>query len=213
MQLDLTALRTQSVPRLQSWLGGGPTRPADEAEPRAPGHRLRGIIRSLAVLLIVAALSVATMIAPIDYRALGNYGYLGVFLVTLLGTASLVVPVPYLGAIFVGATFLNPTLVAVVAGVASAIGELTGYFVGATGRAVIPQTRWSPAVERAMARFGGPIIFLFAAIPNPVFDMAGIFAGVVKLPLWIFMISTLFGKTLRFWVIATFAVPVLAQLF
>jgi membrane protein YqaA with SNARE-associated domain len=210
MQIDaIESAHVSSRPRLPEWLRRALQGEVVAEAPTRPS--VRSLLRPMGMLLAVAVLSVAMVVAPIDYRGMGNYGYIGVFLITLLGTASLVVPVPYLGALYLGATFLDPTLVAIVAGVASALGETTGYFVGATGRAVIPRTRWSPSLERAMSRFGGPIVFMLAAIPNPVFDVAGVVAGAIKLPLWIFMVATLLGKTLRFWVLASVAIPIIAR--
>src|SRR4051812_3943353 len=74
-------------------------------------------IRPALALLAVIALSIGLVIVPIDYRAMGDYGYLGVFLVTMLATGALVLPVPYLALILVAGTFLNPVGVALAAGV------------------------------------------------------------------------------------------------
>ena len=84
--------------------------------------------------------------------------FVGVFLVTLLATAAIVVPVPYLALILVPGSFLYPLLVAVVAGVAAALGELTGYAVGYTGRSLLPRTRWYLMLERGVTRCGGLVV-------------------------------------------------------
>src|SRR5215216_606608 len=159
-------------------------------------------IRPALALLGVLLLSGALVFVPIDYKAMGNYGYLGVFVVTLLATGAIVLPVPYLALILVAGSFLNPVLVALVAGVGAALGELTGYLVGYTGRSFLPKNRWYDFVERGVTRFGGPVIFVAAAIPNPFFDAVGIVAGAVRMPLWLFWIACFFGKTIRFWLIA-----------
>jgi len=41
------------------------------------------------------------------------------------------------------------------------------------------------------------IIFLLAVIPNPVFDIAGMVAGALKLPLWRFMLWSWLGKCIK----------------
>jgi membrane protein YqaA with SNARE-associated domain len=158
----------------------------------------------LASILAVSALSLAVIVAPINWSLLGHYGYVGVFLITLLASGALVVPVPYLGVIVVAGMFLNPVAVALVAGVASAIGELTGYFLGKSGRAVLPRNRWYVAMENGMRRFGGPTIFVAAVVPNPFFDVAGILAGATKLPIWVFLVATFLGKSIRFFLLAMF---------
>lgn len=153
-------------------------------------------------LLLVLAFTAAALAAPINYRALGAYGYVGVFLVTLLATAALVFPVPYLGVIVVAGTFLNPIAVAVVGGVAAAIGELTGYLLGITGRSLLPENRWIVLTERAMGRFGVLVVLVAAALPNPFFDAVGIIAGATRLPIWSFLLFCFIGKTLRFALLA-----------
>src|SRR5579884_952996 len=166
-------------------------------------HFCRPRVRPALALLGVLALSVALVFVPIDYKALGHYGYLGVFTVTLLATGALVLPVPYLAVIVIAGSFLDPRLVAVVAGAAAALGELTGYLVGYTGRALLPKNRWYLLVERGVSRFGGPVVFLAAVIPNPFFDAVGIIAGALRLPLWVFLVACFLGKAIRFWLIAS----------
>jgi len=166
-------------------------------------RRARRYLRLLAAVLAVAALNLVVAVAPINWSLLGDYGYVGVFIITLLASGALILPVPYLGAIVVAGMFLNPILVALVAGVASALGELTGYVLGRSGRVVLPKNRWYLAMERGMKRFGAPVIFLAAAVPNPFFDVAGVLAGATKLPIWLFLPAAFLGKTLRFVLLAS----------
>lgn len=161
-------------------------------------------VRIVGVLLLMAGLTAGIILAPVDYRAMGNYGYLGVFVVTLLATAALVFPVPYIGLIVVAGSFLNPVLVALVAGLAAAIGEMTGYVLGLTGRALLPEKRWVAWVERSLARYGIPIVFVAAVVPNPLFDAVGLIAGTTRLPVWKFLVPCFVGKSIRFWLIASF---------
>jgi membrane protein YqaA with SNARE-associated domain len=162
--------------------------------------------RILPALLLVGVLvlSAALVFVPIDWKMFGVYGgYLGIFLVTLLATGAIILPVPYLGLIVnAGASpYLNPLLVALIAGVAAALGEMTGYLVGYTGRALLPRNRWFDAVHRGVTRFGGPVIFLAAAIPNPFFDAVGIVAGATRLSVWLFLGACFLGKTIRFFLL------------
>jgi membrane protein YqaA with SNARE-associated domain len=155
-------------------------------------------------LLGVIVLSTALVFVPIDWKIFGVYGgYLGIFFVTLLATGAIVLPVPYLGLIVnAGASpFLNPLAVALVAGVAAALGELTGYLVGYTGRALLPKNRWYDVVHRDVTRFGGPVIFVAAAIPNPFFDALGIVAGATRMRVWLFLVACFLGKAIRFFLL------------
>ena len=85
-------------------------------------------------LLFVLALSAFILLNREKVAALEGYGYLGVFLISIITCSSIVVPVP--GWILV-ATFgavLNPILVGVVSGIGGTIGEMTGYLLGYGGR-------------------------------------------------------------------------------
>ena len=39
--------------------------------------------------------------------------------------------------------------------------------------------------------------FVLAVIPNPLFDIAGITAGVIRFPVWKFLLTAWAGKTLK----------------
>jgi membrane protein YqaA with SNARE-associated domain len=136
---------------------------------------------------------------------------LGVFLVTLIATGAIIVPVPYLAVVVVAGSFLDPVLVALVAGAAAALGELTGYLVGYTGRALLPRSRGYALLERGVTRWGGPVIFLAAIIPNPLFDAVGALAGATRLPVWLFLLACFLGKAIRFWLLATLGGALLAE--
>ncbi len=155
-------------------------------------------------LVATVAVTIAAIKAPIDYRALGSYGYLGVFLITLIGTGAIAFPMPYIGAILIAGTFLDPSLVAIVAGIAAAIGELTGYLVGYSGRSLLPTDGWYPPLERSLAKYGPMVIFGASVVPNPFFDALGVIAGATRMPLPLFVLAVLVGKTIRFWVLATY---------
>jgi uncharacterized membrane protein YdjX (TVP38/TMEM64 family) len=48
-----------------------------------------------------------------------------------------------------------------------------------------------------MERYGPIVITLLAAFPNPVFDLAGLAAGSMRMKWWKFIIATLIGKTFQ----------------
>ena len=45
-----------------------------------------------------------------------------------------------------------------------------------------------------MCRFGDATVFVMAAIPNPLFDVAGMAAGSLRFPLWRFLLAAFLGK-------------------
>ena len=125
-----------------------------------------------------------------------TYGYLGIFLISLISYASIILPLPSSIFVFGAGAVLNPTLVGLVAAVGSAIGEISGYVVGLGGRKVI-ERKWKKSigdVEKLFQKYGGfLIIIIFGATPLPD-DIVGIFAGTIKYPFKKYFIATLIGK-------------------
>ena len=73
--------------------------PAAAEPPSSPATRPpNGAPSGRCVLTIVAlaAMSGLFLFFPIDWEQVGNWGYLGVFLVTFVATASFILPIPYL---------------------------------------------------------------------------------------------------------------------
>ena len=94
------------------------------------------------------------------------------------------------------ASILNPLLVGLVGGIAAAMGELSGYAVGATGRQALEGSRIYERFQALAQRRVGPALFVFAALPIP-FDFAGISAGTVRYSLRHFLLYVAAGKVIR----------------
>ncbi len=131
-----------------------------------------------------------------------NFSYPAVAASVLLASGGLVVPVPALAITCTTATFLNPALVAIIAGVAGTVGELTGYFLGYGGSGVLERRRFYHRVEGWMRKKGWLLLFVISAVPNPLFDMAGIAAGALRYPLWRYLAAVGLGKQVKFFMIA-----------
>ena len=119
---------------------------------------------------------------------LGAYGYPGLFLLNLLSSATLILPAPGLALALAAGATLNPYFVGLAVGSGSTLGELTGYIAGASGRGhggeTIPNY---PRVRGWMAKYGLWVIFVLSIVPNPIFDVAGIVAGAMHIPVWKFL--------------------------
>jgi len=160
-------------------------------------------------VLLVTAFAFAFFYFDVNFAQLRTYGYVGVFAISVIGSASIFLPTPSIAAIFGGGAVLHPImgipapiLVGLVAGVGETLGEFTGYAAGYGGSAVIRERAFYRAMQEWMHRHGAVIMFVFSAVPNPVFDVAGTIAGAVKMPFWKFVVSVWLGKTLKDVVIA-----------
>jgi len=163
--------------------------------------RTLNIIR-VVVLLVVIALTIFLVIKREEIQALKAYGYPGIFLFSILANATIFVPVP--GVVFtsaMGAVF-NPLLVSIAAGAGAALGEFSGYLAGFSGQAVVEGSEKYQRVVRWMEKHGDITILVLAFIPNPLFDLAGIAAGILKMPVWKFLFFCIIGKILKMMIFA-----------
>lgn len=148
-------------------------------------------------LLFVIGLTGALYLNRSKVSQLEPYGYPGIFLVSLLTNATLVLPVPgVLITSAMGAVF-NPFWVAVAAGSGAAVGEISGFLAGYSGQGVIERTKYSERLEGWMRKYGPITILILSFIPNPLFDLAGITAGMLKMRFISFFSWCLIGKILK----------------
>ena len=145
-------------------------------------------------LLFVLALSAFLLLNREKVAELRVYGYLGVFIISIITSSSIVVPVP--GWILIAAmgAILNPLLVGVVSALGGTIGEMTGYLLGYGGRIVIDNVALYNRMVKWMKRWGSATIFVLALIPNPLFDVAGAAAGLLRFPVWKFLLLGAAGR-------------------
>jgi uncharacterized membrane protein YdjX (TVP38/TMEM64 family) len=155
--------------------------------------------RIVRIAIIVGAIAFTAIL--IYYRdqikRFGSLGYPGIFLIAMLSSATVFVPLP--GIMFttaMGAVF-NPLWVAFAAGTGAGLGEISGYMVGFTGRDLVNKTAWHERVEGWIKKFGILVIIVLASIPNPAFDFVGFTAGVLKLPLWQFVTGAVIGNIIK----------------
>ena len=149
------------------------------------------------VLLAVIGLTILLVINRERIQALQAFGYPGIFLFSLLANATILVPVP--GVVFtsaMGAVF-NPLFVSIAAGTGASLGELSGYMAGFSGQAVVENKKRYEQVVKWMRKYGDITILVLAFIPNPLFDLAGMLAGMLKMPVWKFLFYCVIGKILK----------------
>ena len=156
-----------------------------------------GLILPFVGALAFSALIVFLMIEFHDLIVgLGRWGYLSVFVIELLNSATIMFPTPGQTYTFALGVSLNPLMIGLIGGIGSTIGELTGYAVGAKTGHRFRGGRLFKRLQRFTMRWGGFSLFLFATIPGP-FEVAGLWAGTVRYPLARFFVFVAFGKILK----------------
>ncbi len=170
------------------------------------GKWLRQRIFPILTLSLVIAIIVGVFYFyqkyPEKIEALEEYGYLGAFLISIVLNATIVLPMGAFAAVFtLGAILPFFPLVGLAAGLGAAIGEMTGYMAGSSGRAIIRRQTLYKRLEEWLKKWGAMTIFAFSVAPL-FFDIAGIAAGTLRFPAWKFFVACWLGRTLLYLIIA-----------
>ena len=157
---------------------------------------MTNILRILALFGVVA---ITIYIFSIRDRVeqFAAFGYPGIFLIALLANATVLLPAPGVAVIYAMGAIFNPFGVGLAAGTGGAIGELSGYLAGFSGQAVVERTNAYNRIKPWVDKYGGWAIMLLSAIPNPFFDIAGIAAGIAKMPIQTFLLFTWIGQLIK----------------
>ncbi len=132
-----------------------------------------------------------------------QFGYLGVFMISFIGSVSVIFPVPYTIVIFFLGSMLDPIFVAISGGLGSALGEFSGYVLGYYGRKIVSEERRRNMdyMLRIFEKHGPITIFIFALTPLPD-DLLFIPLGVMRYPFTKAFIPALLGKIIMTFILA-----------
>jgi membrane protein YqaA with SNARE-associated domain len=165
---------------------------------------IKMILFFIGILLAAVGLSIVLIrFVPEDFlEGLGNYGYLGVFLICFLSSLTVIFPFPgtvIWVALVLPPFNLNPALTAITASIGGSLGEISAYYVGQGGRTAI-SSRYTQAYDTAqrwIKKYGAWTIIAFAFFPFLIFDLAGIAAGVFRYPVSKFLLFCWVGRLPR----------------
>jgi membrane protein YqaA with SNARE-associated domain len=179
-------------------------------------HTVVRVVAAAASLVLALTPGIALLINPDLTDSIEGLGYTSVFLMNLASTATFYFPVPGLTAAAQalisneGDSARFPWLVGVLGGAGMAAGEITAYYAGmlgaelVRGRELPGPKRFHGAIQRAingvnwlMKRWGMLTLFVLSAIPNPLFEVAGLTAGSVRMQFRRFIVSVTGGKIVR----------------
>ena len=157
--------------------------------------RMQGV--ALLALALAMTLVIYVLASESTVEQLVTYGYPGLALVMFISSATVILPAPGLAVVFAAGGFLNPILIGLFAGTGAALGEMTGYFAGYGGRQALDKNGKVHWIQEWMARNGFLTVFVFAAIPNPVFDVVGLVAGGLHYDVRKFLLAALMGNIVK----------------
>ena len=164
--------------------------------------------KGLALFLVVSGIvSTLLMAVAVVYfwdfvQQLEGYGYLGAFLISILGGAIIIVPVPMLAVVFALGGVLLPYWVGIAAGLGETIGALIIYITGhGAGTALYSSNgRLQKAYLRLigfMERKGSLTLFVLSAVLNPFFYPAALAAGALRFGIRKYFFICFAGKTIK----------------
>ena len=124
-------------------------------------------------------MTVAIIVGVVFYweelRKLGGYGYLGAFIISVFGGATIIAPIPMTPVVFALGTVMKP-----------AFARKRGKLEAAYARVM----SW-------MERRGSLILFLLSAVLNPFFYPAALSAGALRFSIRRFFLICWCGKTVK----------------
>lgn len=165
----------------------------------------------IAGIIVTALMAVAVVYYWKWVQALEGWGYFGAFLISILGGATIVIPVPMLAVQFaLGAVlkpeigdFFGPIFVGLAAGLGETVGALSIYMTGYGGGTAFANSKHSKIqaaydrLEKWMERRGSITLFVLSAIVNPFFYPAALTAGALRFGVQRYFIICWSGKTIK----------------
>jgi membrane protein YqaA with SNARE-associated domain len=189
---------------LASWLSPSAAEPVPEETPMERLAKLDALnwrIKAQLTILFAAIVVIPFYLFRESMNNLGEWGYLGAFLVNGLSNATIVLPAPGTFIIALMAEQFDPLLIGIAAGVGGTLGGMTSYVAGAIN-ATPSKGRLSRSMRWVMHRAGIPVLFFFSAIPLLPSDVASIVAGSVRYPIKMYLFVTGLGNVIKMSIIA-----------
>lgn len=137
-----------------------------------------------------------------SFAELAPYAYIVVFGTTLITSSLVVLPAPVsllsLSLALSVAAKGDPLWVILAQSSGSTLGEISAYLVGYFGRIAVGKGEGYQRAERWMRRWGFLAVSFFAFVPGLfLFDIVGITAGALRMPLWQFLTACFIGRLPR----------------
>ena len=167
-------------------------------------------------ILVTVFLALLLILNRDIVQQLSGYGYFGLFFISALGGATVLVPVPMLAVQFAmggvlspwfGPSIIAPVFVGLVSSLGETLGALSIYMTGYGGGASLQNIRERGAHGRLakayirlmnlMEKRGGWTIFIISAIINPFFYPVSLAAGAMRLGIRKYFLIAFAGKMIK----------------
>lgn len=157
--------------------------------------------RNYRAAILSVCITIVLCVLIIQHREyvdqLRHFGFLGLFLINVVASGTLVLP--GMGAVitFTLGGVLHPAMVGLVAGLGETTGAVGAYLTGYGGRGFLASDPLQGKFSRFMERHGSKAMFFMAAIINPIYYPFAVWMGVLRVRVTKFFIYTLLGRTIK----------------
>jgi membrane protein DedA with SNARE-associated domain len=176
---------------------------------KQPGKRSKVLSYTLSVVGIIATILMVLVIVYYsdELNELRHFGYLGAFLISILGGCTIIIPVPMLAVVFALGGAMDEAWQVALVGISAAVGELIGaYIIYLTGHGagkVLVSTR-KGKIQRTyekllglMERKGPITLFILSSVINPFFYFAALAAGALRFDVKKYTLIIFAGKIIK----------------
>jgi len=159
--------------------------------------------------VVIIGLSVWAIINREWLRGLAEYGYLGIFVISVVSTAAMFIPGPGIVIPLAMGSILDPVLVGMACGLGEGVGALASYSLGEQGKSLFTghsdiikghESRYYTIyrkIDKWMMYHGGLTLFISSVLINPFFAPIGIAAAAVRYPRWKYFLICWAGRTVK----------------
>jgi hypothetical protein len=162
-------------------------------------------------IILTVAVAIGVVFYWQEIREMAHYGYLGAFIISVFGGATILAPVPMTPVVFALGTvmkpsfapYLGPVFVGAAAGLGETVGGLSIYMTGyGSGTAIsnIKHDKLQAVYLRMLKwveRRGSLTLFVLSAVINPLFYPAALAAGALRFGLRRYFLICWGGKTIK----------------
>ncbi len=125
-------------------------------------------------------------------------GYLGIFIISILGNLIPFIPIPYLVAVYLYSAYIpgsNPVLVGMVSGLGGGLGKLIVFVISYGASHLVPEEKMKQFItlKKMLGNYGALAVFIFAATPSPD-DVVIALLGIMRYNVTKFFVSVTLGK-------------------
>jgi membrane protein DedA with SNARE-associated domain len=184
-----------------------PEQAIEPAEADRKKSSRRAYFLSATGVVVTILMFVAIIYFDDQIREMKEWGYVGAFVISILGGSTIIVPVPGLAVMVALASALENAWQVALLGFAGVAGEMIGavliYMTGHGAGKAISNNKHG-AIQRAydkmldlIRRRGGWALFAVAAIINPFYYPAAFACGALRMEIKKYLIISLLGKIIK----------------